>query len=359
MRKPIATMFLFLLIAGAVVYGTTRLGLSDDGEKALRPEPDVKALIDRLGETDFAVRKKAEEEILALGSEARDALEEAMKSHPDAHVRFEAERLLNRLAEPAPEGRLAPAPEDEAMRGFGAEVRDMLRRLSEHGLLRVEDLDRWSKMFSGGLQPGDPFGTRSLSRTEDGKTVRFDQGADGRVKVEIVRDGKSEVFEAGSVEELKEKFPEVYAEVEPLLGSVRIEIGGAPFDDWFRGLRPFGSQRGFRAPPWSGEPPAGIVPRTGAPGGFRLGVWVGEMTEALRHHLKLGLNEGVLVEEVVPGSIAARMGLRRLDVIVRVNGRTVGAAEDIRAVLGGVEEGSTVKAEVIRQGAPLELMSTK
>ena len=177
--------------------------------------------------------------------------------------------------------------------------------------------------------------------------------------MEIERDGKSDVYEAGSLDELKEKFPEVYAEVEPLLGSVRIEVGRDPFDDLFRDLPSLGGRlRGLRFPPRFVEPPA-VTPAPAAPGGFRLGVWVGEMTEALRHHLKLGPNEGVLVEDVVPGSIAARMGVQRLDVIVRVNDRSVGSAEDIRTVLGAVAEGSAVKAQVIRQGAPLDLMSTK
>jgi hypothetical protein len=359
MKRPIATTFLFVILAGGVIYATTRLGFSEDGEKTLRPEPDVKTLVDRLGAADFAVRKQAEEEIRALGEEARPALEEAMKSHPDAHVRFEAERLLSGLDQAGADGKLAPLPGDDSMRGFGAEVRDMLRRLEENGLLRVDDLENWSKLFSGAPGPRGSWGARSFSRSEDGKTVKFDQMADGRVKVEIERDGKSDVHEAGSLEELKEKFPEVYAEVKPLLHSVRVGLGRGAIDDLFRDL-PFlgGRLRGPRFPSRFVEPPA-VSPAPIVPGGFRLGVWVGEMTEALRHHLKLGPNEGVLVEDVVPGSIAARMGIVRLDVIVRVNDRSVGSAEDIRTVLGAVADGSAVKAQVIRQGAPLDLMSTK
>ena len=57
----------------------TTVALSQEAEKELAPKPDVKALIDRLGAADFAVRKKAEEEILKLGEQAIPALQEAAR----------------------------------------------------------------------------------------------------------------------------------------------------------------------------------------------------------------------------------------------------------------------------------------
>jgi serine protease Do len=95
------------------------------------------------------------------------------------------------------------------------------------------------------------------------------------------------------------------------------------------------------------------------PGGFKLGVWIGDVGEALRAHLKLGPDEGALVEEVVPGSPAAKMGVKRLDVIRKANGVRVGSAEDLRKALAEVKEGGKIELVLIRKGDPLTLVGTR
>lgn len=56
-----------------------------------------------------------------------------------------------------------------------------------------------------------------------------------------------------------------------------------------------------------------------------------------------------------PGSAAAQAGLVTGDELVRVNGRTILDGSDVTAALRGVPAGSTVRVDVVRDGAPLTL----
>ncbi len=58
--------------------------------------------------------------------------------------------------------------------------------------------------------------------------------------------------------------------------------------------------------------------------------------------------EGILLLQVMPGTPAARAGLRRGDVIMKVNNDAVKSAEDFSAFLGDVGSGEQVKFTVMR-----------
>ncbi len=61
--------------------------------------------------------------------------------------------------------------------------------------------------------------------------------------------------------------------------------------------------------------------------------------------------EGIHLLQVMPGTPAARAGLRRGDVIMKVNNDTVKSAEDFSAFLGDVGSGEQVKFTVMRPDA--------
>ena len=150
-----------------------------------------------------------------------------------------------------------------------------------------------------------------------------------------------------------------YHRVGPLTGaSLGVCVGiiavilHSPFDFRFR-LR---DRSGHPLVPATPRPQVRPAP---APGGFKLGIWTAPVTEVLRIHLKLREGEGILVEEVVPGSLADRMGIKRLDIIRTVNTKRVGTTEDIRKGLEGVEPGGKVEVEVIRRGDPLKLIGAR
>jgi PDZ domain-containing protein len=350
------------LLIGVVILtlsAVAGLSLSQEAEKELTPKPDLKALIDQLGSPDFKQRKAAEEALLKLEDAAMPALREAAAGHEDEHVRYEAERLLARLADAGKAAEDQPLEErplvdplDEAER----QMNELLRQLEEQGMMDWGAFEEWRKLMR------DRFGPNSRGRAPAGvvhgmidtgdERIEYDQAADGRLKVSVTRDGKTEVFEAKSREELKEIAPEVYEKVHRYLGDFRLEWGQTP-DPLFRRI-PSPRRPGQGQPGQSGERPLGGPQET-----FRLGIWAGEVAEPLRVHLKLPAGVGVLVEDVVPGSFAAQIGLERFDVIRAVQGRNVASARDIRSTITGVGEGEQVVLDIIRKGEPLKLMRNR
>ena len=65
--------------------------------------------------------------------------------------------------------------------------------------------------------------------------------------------------------------------------------------------------------------------------------------------------EGVIVEEVVPGSPAAQAQLQRGDVISKFNGRDVKNIYALRSVLAQTELNKNVELEIVRAGKPLKV----
>jgi len=338
---------------------------------AVKPAVKVAELIDGLGAEDFAARKKAERDLMALGKAALPALERAAKEHADTHVRFEAGRLAKRirsllpgekaLAEPGAEG----AKRDDRDSAHRRRLEELIRRLEAQGLLDETQLERLRKALEdggpalgGGLVPPSGGVMQGHAVTGD-RRIDFRRDGEGRVSVKITEGGETKTYEADSMEELKKKAPKAHDLVQEHFGRVQVKV------------RPFGLGLGWPGRNWPEMPGFPRRPpqtkrevplrerKADVPGGFRMGIWVGEVSEALRVHLKLAKNEGVLVAEVVSGSLADRLGLKRLDVIRRLNGVPVLTASAIRTEVEKVAAGGKVTAEIIRKGDPLTLVGTR
>jgi len=84
-----------------------------------------------------------------------------------------------------------------------------------------------------------------------------------------------------------------------------------------------------------------------APGNrARLGVSVSSVDGQLAEFF--GVREGVLVQEVVEDSPAARAGLRAGDVITAVDGTTVSSQADLVSRIGRVADGSSLQIQITR-----------
>jgi len=84
------------------------------------------------------------------------------------------------------------------------------------------------------------------------------------------------------------------------------------------------------------------VPTTTGP---VVGVRARPATETLRHHLELPTGSGVVVDAVLPGSRADRIGLKRHDILVRIEGSLVDEPKQVKKLaVGGVE------LEYVRRG---------
>ena len=87
----------------------------------------------------------------------------------------------------------------------------------------------------------------------------------------------------------------------------------------------------------------------------RIGLTTQEITPELAQALGLTPNQGAVVVEVAPDSPAAKVGLKRGDVVVAVNGRGVRGSSDLRNQIGLMAVGEEVEFKVLRDGKELVL----
>ena len=71
---------------------------------------------------------------------------------------------------------------------------------------------------------------------------------------------------------------------------------------------------------------------------YFIGLACDEVSEALRLHLKLGEDSGLLVNAVLDDSPAGRAGVQRFDVIVEANGKPVASIFDLVTVVNEAKE---------------------
>jgi serine protease Do len=84
-----------------------------------------------------------------------------------------------------------------------------------------------------------------------------------------------------------------------------------------------------------------------------LGVWVKEI-DSPEAAARLGLDRarGVLVTEVYADSPAVRAGLRKGDVLLKVNGKTLADSLQLTSVIAGLPLGKPVDVAIVREGKP-------
>jgi serine protease Do len=97
---------------------------------------------------------------------------------------------------------------------------------------------------------------------------------------------------------------------------------------------------------------------TGHASHARLGVTVQGLNQALAESFGLKRAEGALVSSVVPGSAAERAGLQPGDVITKYDGKPIGAAGELSAMVGLATPGDKAKLEYLRKGETREVTAT-
>jgi len=97
---------------------------------------------------------------------------------------------------------------------------------------------------------------------------------------------------------------------------------------------------------------------TGRVSHARLGVSVQEINHALAESFGLKQAAGALVSSVVPDSAAERAGLQPGDVITKFDGKPIGAAGELSALVGQASPGDKAKLEILRKGETRELSAT-
>jgi len=97
---------------------------------------------------------------------------------------------------------------------------------------------------------------------------------------------------------------------------------------------------------------------TGKASHARLGVAVQQVDQALAESFGLKRAEGAVVSTVVPDSAAAKAGLQPGDVIMKFNGKPIGVAGELSALVSQSLPGEKAKIEVWRKGETKELTAT-
>jgi len=86
-----------------------------------------------------------------------------------------------------------------------------------------------------------------------------------------------------------------------------------------------------------------------------LGVQMADISLGQAKSLGLYPAKGVVVNSVLPGQPAARVGVQKQDVIVAVNDIQVDSPRDVTRLIGGLEAGRMVNLSIMRKGKPIRL----
>ena len=211
-----------------------------------------------------------------------------------------------------------------------------------------------------------------------GMTLRVHD--DGRVDLAVKeKDGQAATaYTARSAEAFRKAYPDVVRRYD--LGR---QLGGAAvirneFDDWWDRQK---KQWSFRRMPdlgrrwdedwWKEQQkmledlrrrlrPGGPAPApVPAPRSGEFGVKVVEPEETLREQLSLGKEEGVLVTFVKPGSAAAKAGVKRFDLFVKLDGKKVTDKWSFRKDVYEALSRPGFELETIRGGKRMKLLVGK
>jgi len=83
----------------------------------------------------------------------------------------------------------------------------------------------------------------------------------------------------------------------------------------------------------------------------RLGIQVSSPSRALQEQLDLGKDHGLVVDQVIPDSPAAKAGFKTNDILVEVNGKTVSSDPgELIKMLDDIKSGTPVEMAVVRKG---------
>ncbi len=88
------------------------------------------------------------------------------------------------------------------------------------------------------------------------------------------------------------------------------------------------------------------------------GVRFNDVTERVAKQYDLEAVRGIVIGEVVPGSPAARAGIREGDILTTFNEQEVTNGSQFSVLVSTVRRGNVVPVDVIRDGVPLEFQAT-
>ncbi len=89
-----------------------------------------------------------------------------------------------------------------------------------------------------------------------------------------------------------------------------------------------------------------------------LGIKGSEMTADMAKAFNIDAQRGAFVSEVLPGSAAAKAGIKAGDIIVSIEGKPITSFAELRVKIGTTAPGKAVKIGLLRSGKPLDVTVT-
>ena len=367
-----------LLMAGASAQEEQKAPATKK-ESAQSGQVPVKDLIQRLGDSDYQVRRKAESDLRARGKEALQDLKQAAESSTDEEVRWRARRIVRQLEEGGEAGTLRkraeqanpdlPAPQGAIPRlrvrnlPQGGDLDDVFNQMFERMERQFgidiprqrffhddffKDLERQMEDVTrhGGNGQGQSM---QMNIVPDGVKVRVEEkGADGKTE--------TKTYEAPDMDAFRSKYPDVAKRYFDGNNGLHMQFGVPHLRLW-QG-NPMLTPVEPVEPDIADQP---LDPKSfdAIPPGERLGVTIEPIDDQLRSDLGLEDGQGMRVHEVLTGSLADKLGIKQGDIVTKVAGKPIHETTDVREALRTVPGGTKVLVEVQRKGKPMTLEAEK
>ena len=371
---------------------TQRQDSERQGQRQGPQDRSIDDLIDQLGDSRYRARQNAEQELRSRGDKAVQDLRRAAKEHEDAEVRWRAGRLVRQI-EGQDQGGLRARDSQQPQTGqgrgqgqgqqpgFGQPWTPMPGQLQQLDQMFEQMFQQMERQYGIDIPRrsffGDPFfqdlqsqmSQRGLGSLQDfegqGRAMSMRIGEDGVTVTIKEKDESGQVqsrnYEAPDLQSFIQQYPEVakrlnMTQQSPLPGTRGGFLTIPPMPPAIESL-----------PRARDDARGGLMQRDQRqaqqpeiPEGQRLGVLVrGDLSEDTRAILSLPDQGGLLVEEVMDGSLAGKLGVKPNDVILEIGGTSIVGVEDVQRALADVEEGEEVKVLVNRRGEEQTLRAKK
>ncbi|MBV8880164.1 MAG: PDZ domain-containing protein [Planctomycetaceae bacterium] len=215
-----------------------------------------------------------------------------------------------------------------------------------------------------GLGQGLPL--RAQDGTEPRKeTVRaftLKVTGDGHVEMTVKENGDEKTYKADSMDEFTRKYPEVAREYGVGRGGMKAWKFHDPADfakkleEWRKQFGDFDLLKGdpdlqrFLEHPEQVPPKHPLPPADPAVAGPRLGLRLAPLSTVLADQLGIDAKSGSLIADVEAGSLAEKSGVRKNDVLTKVDGKEVAGVESVRASVHDALKKKEFDLELLRQG---------
>ena len=204
-------------------------------------------------------------------------------------------------------------------------------------------------------------------RKEAARAYSLRVTGDGHVEMTVKENGEDKTYRADSMDEFTKKYPDLAREYgvgsgmkvwkfhEPGEFAKKLEEWRKQFGNFDFGaqdpelkkllehpeqlLQEHHARKGEAKP----EPEQ-------APTGPRLGVRLAPLSEVLADQLGLDVHAGLMIAEVEAGSPAEKSGLKKYDVLLKVDGKDVAGPESVRTTVREALKKKEFDVEVLRHG---------